>query len=200
MEETTGNSAPRGEPGPGALAPRPRTRSARYIPQPGHGVIIRRYDVPCPELPGAAERELLTGYEGTVTAVRGTGFPVGDVLLTLDGTGEPVFTGDQFNGQDTAGVGWTLRTGVTRTASPLMARSRAAWERLVREWDHAPGDPVPAAVRLAEEQVDVLKAVLGEPGSSDPLCCRRYSRLHAPVFSVAGCRWLGEPETESVTS
>jgi hypothetical protein len=67
------------------------------------------------------------------------------------------------------------------------------WERLVAEWGTTgkPGDAMPEAVKLAGARVDALKAVAGEGGPGDPLCCRRYGRLHRPAFSVAGCRWYG---------
>jgi hypothetical protein len=34
-----------------------------------------------------------------------------------------------------------------------------------------------------------------EPDQHDPMCCQRYSRLHHPAHSLAGCRWYGYEST-----
>jgi hypothetical protein len=89
-----------------------------YTPEVGHKVTIRRWEVPCPELPGTTERRLLVEYDGTIATARGAGGP-GEVLLTLEGLDEAIFTGDQFTGQDPEhGCSWTLRTEVFRQPAP----------------------------------------------------------------------------------
>jgi hypothetical protein len=82
-----------------------------YTPEPGHQVVVRRYEVPCPELPGYAERKLTLELEGTIATVRGLS---GGHLITLEGAGcDPIFTGYQFSGQDPEhGCSWSLRTVV----------------------------------------------------------------------------------------
>lgn len=68
--------------------------------------------------------------------------------------------------------------------------ARRTLEDLISQWEHQPGAPVPDAIRSAEDRVDALKAGYGEATPQEPLCCQRYMRLHHPVFSVSGCRWL----------
>jgi hypothetical protein len=75
----------------------------------------------------------------------------------------------------------------------LLARyleAKGEYHKLVAEWSHTPGDRVPEAVKAAEARWLGMKDEAGEAGPGDPLCCQRYGKLHAPSFSVAGCRWL----------
>jgi hypothetical protein len=106
-----------------------------YEPQPCHQVVVRRWEVPCPELPGTAERRLLIEYEGTVATVRGK---AGGVLLTLEGIAEPIFTGYQFTGQDPDHwCSWTLQTEVTPRVWVSVSSHRA--RQAVRPGGRRPG-------------------------------------------------------------
>jgi hypothetical protein len=70
--------------------------------------------------------------------------------------------------------------------------AKAASERLNEEWGRtsALGEELPADVKRAEARVDAMKRAAGAAGPEEPLCCQSFSRLHEPVFSVRGCRWL----------
>jgi hypothetical protein len=81
----------------------------------------------------------------------------------------------------------------TRDDLALMKRYselRKWWDELVDRCSASPGNLALKRMRdHAGDRIDDLKASLGEPDQSDPLCCRRYSRLHMPAFAVSGCRW-----------
>lgn len=179
-----------------------------YDPQPGDRVRVRRYEVPCPELPDGPKRHLVIELTGSVLRVDGS---ADNGVLCLDPHGiavqvdrimeDPTVTdhamvglGYVFLGQDpNHGVTWTLETEVISLAAQLAEylAAKDECERLVDEWAKTgkPADSAPQDVRRAEAKVDALKEEAGEAGPDEPLCCRRYSRLHCPVFSVAGCRW-----------
>jgi hypothetical protein len=90
--------------------------SGNYIPEPGHLVRVQRWEVPCPELPGGPQRQLLIEMDGTVASVRKL---EGGVLFRLEGMEDPIFTGYQFAGQDPEhGCSWTLQTEVIRRPDP----------------------------------------------------------------------------------
>jgi hypothetical protein len=83
-----------------------------YAPAPGDAVRIRRWKVPCPELPGIRERKLAIEYEGTIATVREL---AGGHLITLQGDPEPIFTGSQHTGQG-EGASWTFQTEIVPLA------------------------------------------------------------------------------------
>jgi hypothetical protein len=98
-----------------------------YTPEPGHRVRVRRYEVPCPELPGHAERKLLLELDGTVASVQPK---AGGVLFRLKGMEDLIYTGYQFSGQDSGhGCSWSLVTEVIR-AGDVAAHDQA--ERAAR--------------------------------------------------------------------
>jgi hypothetical protein len=82
-----------------------------YVPEPGHLVRVQRWEVPCPEIPGTAERKLLIEMDGTVESVQ----PKADgYLIKLAGDdADPIFTGYQFTGMEgNTGPSWSLVTEV----------------------------------------------------------------------------------------
>jgi hypothetical protein len=182
----------------------------RYRPEPGHLVRVRRYEVPCPELPGGPHRKLVIETTGRVLRVEGSPdngvmhLDPATVAVQVDeicpegpvSDHARVGLGYVFLGQEAGpGVSWTLQTEVISLDAQLAEYVAAAdeWGRLVAKWAMTgnPGDAVPEGVKLAEARVGALKAAAGEGGLRDPLCCQRYTRLHRPEFSVGGCRWLG---------
>jgi hypothetical protein len=96
-------------------------------------------------------------------------------------------------------------TSITEADRGLLARYLTAKDEQARLWDkfqaarHA-GGPVAALRRQYDEagaELAAMRATLGEPDQHDPMCCQRYSRLHHPAHSLAGCRWYGyESATE----
>lgn len=97
-------------------------------------------------------------------------------------------------------------TSITEADRGLLARYLTAKDEQARLWDkfqaarHA-GGPVAALRRQydeAEAELAAMRATPGEPDQHDPMCCQRYSRLHHPAHSLAGCRWraMSEPGPE----
>jgi hypothetical protein len=106
---------------------------ASYTPEVGHRVRVQRWEVPCPEIPGTAERRLLTEMDGTVGSVRAV---ADGHLITLEGDDESIFTGYQFSGTESnAGPSWSLRTKVKRRIGDEPADLDALTER--RKGDRA---------------------------------------------------------------
>jgi hypothetical protein len=184
-----------------------------YVPEIGHLVRVQRWEVPCPEIPGTAERKLLIEMEGTVASVREL---AGGYLIKLAGDdADPIFTGYQFSGQDPDhGCSWSLRTEVIPAsqvrehdqASQLAEylKAKQAYEALV---DRAAGLSRELARLIdlrdrAGARVDALKdqAEQAEPVAvGEPLCCIRYGRLHEPVFALSGCRWYSHKPAPTPT-
>jgi hypothetical protein len=184
-----------------------------YRPEPGHLVRVRRYEVPCPELPGAPHRKLVIETTGRVLRIEGSPdngvmhLDPATVAVQVDeicpegpvSDHARVGLGYVFLGQEPGhGVSWTLETEVVsldaQMTEYLAARDRV--ERLVEKYgaDICAGT-LSAGMRMSMDQaraeVDAMKEAAGEGGPGDPLCCQRYTRLHRPAFSVRGCRWLG---------
>jgi len=179
------------------------TEAAAYVPEVGHQVRVQRWEVPCPEIPGHAERRLLIEMDGTVASVREL---AGGYLVQLEGDdADPIFTGYQFSGQDPDhGCSWSLVTEVM-PASQARAHDQArqlaeylkakeAYEALVDRTARMSVE-LNRSLQLREQagaRVDALKdqAERAEPVAvGEPACCIRYGRLHEPVFAVPGCRW-----------
>jgi hypothetical protein len=99
-----------------------------YTPEPGHLVRVQRWEVPCPELPGTAERRLLIEMDGTVESVREA--PGGYLVKLAGDDADPIFTGYQFLGTDSfQGPSWSLVTVVTRRVGNEPADLDALTER-----------------------------------------------------------------------
>lgn len=94
-----------------------------YIPEPGHLVRLRRWEVPCPEIPGTWDRRLLIEIDGIVESVREV---AAGHLVKLAGDSDSYFTGYQFAGMDSSqGPSWSLRTEVTRRVWVSVSSHRA---------------------------------------------------------------------------
>lgn len=103
------------------------TEAPAYVPEIGHLVRVQRWEVPCPEIPGTAERRLLIEMDGTVATVREL---ADGHLITLEGDDEAIFTGYQFSGTESnAGPSWSLRTEVKRRIGDEPADLDALTER-----------------------------------------------------------------------
>lgn len=90
------------------------------------------------------------------------------------------------------GGGWFVRPAPSLPdALNEYLAAKHAYENLVSEWAHDPGDPVPAVIKSAEARVDALKEAAGYAGPDGPICCRRYGFLHEPLISEPGC-WQAE--------
>jgi hypothetical protein len=133
---------------------------------------VQRWEVPCPEIPGTAERKLLIEMDGTVESVREV---AGGYLVKLAGDdADPIFTGYQFSGQDPDhGCSWSLRTEVIR-AEDVAAHDQAVLDAGValaeREkaaalatWERARDAEVIARQRLKGAQ-ERLEAATGRAG------------------------------------
>jgi hypothetical protein len=82
--------------------------------------------------------------------------------------------------------------GTRATADYVMRAYQAAKDRqehAVSEYYASPTYGGRCRMQEAYAAVDGMKEAAGEPRPGDRLCCQRYGRLHAPVFSVTGCRW-----------
>lgn len=146
-----------------------------YTPNPGDQVRVRRYQVPCPELPGYAERKLLEEHVGTAATVQ----PKADgVLLTLEGLEDAIFTGCQFTGQDPfQGCSWTLQTEVVRLADVAahdqaehdarVAAGEAEVARALALWERARDAEAAALRRLiaARDRLAVIKRARPAPAA-----------------------------------
>lgn len=148
------------------------TEAPAYVPEAGHRVRVQRWEVPCPELPGTAERKLLIEMDGTVESVREV---AGGYLVKLAGDdADPIFTGYQFSGQDPDhGCSWSLRTEVIR-AEDVAAHDQAVLDAQValaeREkaaalatWERARDAEAVARQRLKGAQ-ERLEAATGRAG------------------------------------
>jgi hypothetical protein len=146
---------------------------AGYIPQPGHEVRVRRYQVPCPELPGVAERKMIAEHAGTVGKVRKV---PGGVLFQLVGFGHDICTADQFSGQDPEhGCSWSLHTEVVPLAetdahdrAQLAARAQQAENERARAaelWERSRDAEAVARQRLIGAQ-ERLEAAMRKAASA----------------------------------
>jgi hypothetical protein len=138
-----------------------------YTPEPGDQVRVRRYQVPTPELPGTAEREMIVEYTGTVGEVRKR---ADGVLFQLAGFGHDIFTGYQFSGQDPEhGCSWSLHTEVVPLAdvaahdqaqhAARVAAGEAEVARALALYERA-RDAVPAARQRLKGAQERLEAIL----------------------------------------
>jgi hypothetical protein len=110
------------------------TEALAYVPEVGHRVRVQRWEVPCPDIPGTAERRLLIEMDGTVESVREL---AGGYLIKLAGDdADPIFTGYQFSGQDPDhGCSWSLRTEVIK-AEDVAAHDQAVLDAGVALAEH----------------------------------------------------------------
>lgn len=147
--------------------------AAGYIPAPGHQVRVRRYQVPCPELPGVAERKMIAEHTGTVGKVREV---PGGVLFQLAGFGHDICTSDQFSGQDPEhGCSWSLHTEVVPLAetcshdrAQLAARVQQAENeraRAAESWERSRDAEAVARQRLIGAQ-ERLEAAMRKAASA----------------------------------
>lgn len=129
-----------------------------YTPKPGDQVRVRRYEAPCPELPGHTERKLRLELTGTIATVRG----VSDGhLITLEGEPDPIFTGYQFSGQDPDhGCSWSLRTEVVPLAD-VAAHDQAELAAKVATAEREHGAALALWERARDGEVVARQRLLG---------------------------------------